>query len=185
MFSLEVGTGGHRAIHKRFLWQSTRHNNSLSIYIYLNLSSLFMEGYSGGILFGVLSCYGEIMSIFPNQWFCLDCSMSCITILIVRHLLFYYLKRKFNCVLEKSYHVNSNQVNRSLKNSEKITPQQIGRQIQAFTPLAITAFAFWAFLLWFWLLGTVCTFPVDLLSETKGSLGQKYCFPKVSAPLFT
>lgn len=33
----------------------------------LNLSSLFMEGYSGGIVFGVLSSYVEIMSIFPNQ----------------------------------------------------------------------------------------------------------------------
>lgn len=33
----------------------------------LNLSSLFMEGHSGGIVFGVLSSYVEIMSIVPNQ----------------------------------------------------------------------------------------------------------------------
>lgn len=70
-----------------------------------NLSSPFMENYSGGILFEASSSYMEIMSIFPVSF-----SLGLFYGLhnhSDRHLLFYYLKKTIKLhVLEKSHRVN-------------------------------------------------------------------------------
>lgn len=85
MFSFVVETQEHRAIDRGLLLQPSRRGNNPTLHIFFELVQPVYEQLTTQmiVLFEASSSHTEIMGTFPNQWFCLGCSMGCKTILML------------------------------------------------------------------------------------------------------